>query len=94
MSWTLIRMGGDGEAFGHAHREYMIDSEDDIQSPPAYTEIAAPGSIATTVNLSARYRKDVSGEWQKIVGSSVSPSGISFTDDGQGNVIVENNGGD
>jgi len=70
MAWTLIKMGGDGELFGHAHREYMIDSEDDMQSPPEQSEIAAPGSIAATADLTILYRKDTSGNWQKVGGDA------------------------
>lgn len=43
--------------------ELMIDSEDEFQELPIDV---APGSFATTIDLSAIYRFGSDGEWKKV----------------------------
>lgn len=65
MAWTLIKIGGIGENFGEYHKEYMIDSESDMTNPETD---CAPGSTASTADLTLIYRLDNNGEWKKVGG--------------------------
>jgi hypothetical protein len=63
MAWTLIKIGGIGENFGEAHKEYMIDDVSDIATLPTTD---APGSSASTADLQLLYRLDQHGVWKKV----------------------------
>jgi len=81
MSWHLIRSGGEGEEFGNAHKEFLLDSSSDIQSEPTNFGPIAMGSTAHTGGYADMFEKDASGTWQTIISSA----------DNTGNIHVSNN---
>lgn len=64
--WHLLKCG---EAYGNYgnHMEYLIDSADDIETPP--DDSYAPGSIAHTPGLTKMYESAADGTWVQIGGS-------------------------
>ena len=69
MAWHLIKSGGDGEEFGFAHKEFLIDSESDISTEPtAYGPIAI-GSRAHIAGFEKEYEKCNNGSWQQVSGN-------------------------
>ena len=65
MAWTLLEIGNEHNQYSN-YKEFMIDSADDIESPPS--ESYAPGSIAYTAGYGKMYMADNSGEWHEIGG--------------------------
>lgn len=66
--WTLIKSGGVGENYGYAHKEFMLDSESDLNSEPVERNIA-PGSIAFLSDKSKTWNKNAQGVWILMAGS-------------------------
>ena len=62
MAVTLIRIGGEGFNYGSHHREYLMDSAEDVTSLPGIDE-CSPGSRAYTVDGKSVYRMDSTGAW-------------------------------
>lgn len=82
MAWHLIKMDSAN------CMEFLIDSEDDINNPPADINYAA-SSIAHTPGYTHMYEADASGNWVEIASSGSSGGGGSSSD---GNVeIIEIN---
>lgn len=62
--YVLLRCGGEGENFGNAHKEYMVETESDVGDIP--TEGLAPGSIARKAACKEMWEYDLSGQWVKF----------------------------
>lgn len=62
MAWHLITQGDDQNS---NYKEYLIDSVDDIESPPDSGNYA-PSSLAHTPGYAHIYESDASGEWVEI----------------------------
>lgn len=62
--WTLIRVGGVGENYGGAHKEFMIDSESDLENID--TNGVAPGSKAYTPGHYREWEMDLIGNWTEV----------------------------
>lgn len=65
MAWHIIKQGGDGENYGNAHKELMLDEASDIMREPTDKNIAA-GSIAYLPGMTRLWQKDASGNWIEI----------------------------
>lgn len=67
MAWILIKSG---ELHGNFsdHKEWQIDSESDINSPPEEAQSCAPGSVAWTGDFKHIYNKTNNGTWADITG--------------------------
>ena len=63
MAWHLLKQGEPNGEYSD-HKEYMIDSASDIESPPS--ESYAPGSFAYTAGFGKMYQSDASGNWHEI----------------------------
>ena len=64
MAWHLITQGDDQNS---NYMEFLIDSADDISTPP--TDLSyAPSSIAHTPGFGHMYESDASGSWVEIGG--------------------------
>ena len=63
MAWTLLKSGGHFEEFGFAHKEFMVDTDDDIQNEPTVYGPIAPGSRAHTPGYVTEYERDTQGVW-------------------------------
>lgn len=67
MAWVLIRVGEDHSNLGN-HQEWQLDDADDIETPPAEAQSAAPNSLAWTGDYAHIYNKQNDGTWVDIVG--------------------------
>lgn len=81
MAVTLIRIGGEGFNYGSHHREYLMDSAEDVTSLPGIDE-CSPGSKAYTVDGKSVYRMDSTGAWV------LSSSGIGGGEGGSGTITT------
>lgn len=81
MAVTLIRIGGEGFNYGSHHREYLMDSTEDVTSLPGIDE-CSPGSKAYTVDGKSVYRMDSTGAWV------LSSSGNSGGEGGSGTITT------
>lgn len=66
MAWHLIKQGSSQNS---NYMEFLIDSVDDIDTPPAEYSYA-PSSLAHTPGYAHMYESDASGEWVEIGGDS------------------------
>lgn len=66
MAWILLKMGEPNSAVD-GHREFQIDSTDDIQNPSEEAQKAAPGSTARTGDYAHIYNKQNDGTWTDIM---------------------------
>ena len=64
MAWHLIKQGNGQNS---NYKEFLIDSNTDIASPPEGVEYA-PTSIAHTAGFGHMYESDASGSWVEIGG--------------------------
>lgn len=67
MSWVLIKCGEDHSNFSQ-HGEWQLDSAQDIESPPAEAQNAAPGSLAWLGDFSKIWNKQNDGTWAEVLG--------------------------
>ena len=65
MAWHLMKKG-DQFAENSNIMEFMIDSAEDIESPPDTSYSYAPGSIAYTAGFGKMYQSDASGSWVEM----------------------------
>ena len=68
MAWKLMESNGDRSKDKY-QAEYMIDSANDINSPPAENSKLDAGSIAYTADLLNIYQKSAGGQWVKVGGN-------------------------
>lgn len=66
MSWYLLKSGGDGMEYGFAHKEFLIDTNDDIFTEPTKFGPIAAGSLAHTPGYAMIYEKSGIGEWTAV----------------------------
>lgn len=66
MAWIMIKAGEPNSAIG-GHRDFQLDSADDIQNPPEDAISAAPGSTARTGDYAHIYNKKNDGTWKDIM---------------------------
>ena len=66
MAWHIMKQGGDGENYGLAHKEIMLDEASDIMNEPTGSEVIAPGSVAYLSGMSRLWQKDAQGNWIEI----------------------------
>ncbi len=64
MGWHLITQGDD---LNSNYMEFLIDSEDDISTPPENYSYS-PTSLAHTPGYTHLYESDASGNWVEIGG--------------------------
>ena len=65
MAWHILKKGQEYGNYGN-YMEYLIDSENDIQSPPS--DGYAPGSFAHTAGFTHMYEAASDGTWTEIGG--------------------------
>ena len=70
MAWHLIKSGGDGEEFGFAHKEFLIDNESDLSTEPATYGPIAIGSKAHLAGFQKEFEKGANGTWEHVVGGA------------------------
>lgn len=63
---AFAHIGREVQEYGFAHKTFLIDSEDDIQSEPTKFGEIAPGSLAHTPGYANIYEKDASGTWSEV----------------------------
>jgi len=65
MAWHLLKQG-EPNGWNSNYMEFLIDSEDDIETPPTDQYSYAPSSIAHTPGYKHVYESDASGSWVEI----------------------------
>lgn len=66
MAWHIVKQGGDGENYGLAHKEIMLDEASDIMNEPTDQGNIATGSIAYLPGITRLWQKDAQGNWVEI----------------------------
>ena len=68
MAWTVLRVGGIGENYGNAHKEFMVESSTDLDDIDLNG--VAPGSTAHTAGRGSEWELGLDGSWA-LVGEEV-----------------------
>lgn len=64
MAWHILR---EGNGYHHNYIEFMIDEEEDIETPPTDEYTYSVGSRAHTPGYEHCYECDAEGNWVEIV---------------------------
>lgn len=68
MAWVLLRVGEEYSNFS-GHREWQLDSAEDINNPPVEATKCAPGSKAWLPDFTHIWNMDNNGNWIDLMGS-------------------------